>query len=210
MNNLNSYLPAVIFPPPDFLLTEPKVTSFDFSEYEIVQNTREKHIRNPTVVFYYGYFYVNSCCIKLFPEYTYIQILINSNHKKLILFPHKVFKKDCFVWCNQKGNGKQITSRLFCAKIYRLMNWDVNYSYSCFGEVVSSNQDQFLIFDLSSAKIHTYKPINKIVSFDNDKFGINYKEYNKLQEIPYFNNTIVLKFSNNDIQKEGDMNETIS
>ena len=70
--------------------------------------------------------------------------------------------KDAFAWCNTR-NGKrkprQITGRLFFAKIVSMMGWNPNYRYKLLGKIIHRGGEYLILFDLKATE--TYQRITK-------------------------------------------------
>ncbi|MGN0181632.1 MAG: hypothetical protein ACI4DP_04360, partial [Candidatus Ornithomonoglobus sp.] len=53
-----------------------------------------------------------------------------------------------------KRKPKQITCRLFFAKIAAMMEWNPNYRYKILGKLIHSNDEYLLAFDLTSTEVY--------------------------------------------------------
>lgn len=64
-------------------------------------------------------------------------------------------EKDSFRWCSatEKRTPKQITCRLFFAKVISLMNWDPNKRYKLLGKLIKSGDEYLFLFDLNNPEI---------------------------------------------------------
>ncbi len=128
---------------------------FDYEGYEIVRGEFFAHTYEPAIVFNKGKVSVNTACIKKLPETDYIQILVNPEQKKLAVLPSQENEKDSFRW---KTNGKkqmprQITCRVFYAKVMALMEWNPDYKYKILGKLIRSNNQLLFVYDLSTPEI---------------------------------------------------------
>ncbi len=45
------------------------------------------------------------------------------------------------------SKAKQITCRIFFAKVLRLMGWSANYKYKVLGKLIRTDTDQIFVFD---------------------------------------------------------------
>ncbi|MCD7879583.1 MAG: hypothetical protein LUG16_06605, partial [Candidatus Gastranaerophilales bacterium] len=102
---------------------------FNYDGYQVVRGEYFAHIFEPSVTFNKNKVYLNSTCIKKFPEIEYVQILVNSDEKKLAVRPCNEDDKDSFVWCTAKRKPKQISCKIFSGMISNLMNWNPEYRY---------------------------------------------------------------------------------
>ena len=176
---------------------------FNFDEFQVVRREFFAHMREPSISFNNCKFYVNSACLSKFSKYDYAQVLINRNNKILALRPCPEGTKDSFKWCNiSSKDGKKkprpITCKLFFAKIVSLMDWDPNHRYKILGNIIHSNDDYLLAFDLSSTEVYqrTYAEgempkISRIPVFPaewQDQFGLPYAEHQKSMSINIVDN----------------------
>lgn len=103
--------------------------------------------------------WVNSVCLKKFPETDYVQILVNSSLKSLVLYPSQENARDALPWCSS-GSGRrkprQLSCPIFFAKIFALMEWNPDYRYCLTGKRLCENEEELLAFDLRSAEAFLY------------------------------------------------------
>ena len=126
--------------------------SFDFQGFQVVRGEFFSHIFEPAFTFSDYKVHVNTACIKKLPEIDYIQILINPATKKLAVKPCCEDDKDSFRWCSatEKRSPKQITCRLFFAKVFSLMDWNPDYRYKLLGKLIRSNNELLFVYDLNN------------------------------------------------------------
>lgn len=130
--------------------------SFSYEGFQIVRGEFFAHVFEPTFTFCNNKIAVNTACIKKLPDVEYIQILVNSERKILIVRPCSEEEKDSFRWCSLgKRTPKQITCRIFFAKVISLMEWDSNYRYRLLGKLIRSNGELLFVFDLTTPEIYT-------------------------------------------------------
>lgn len=136
-------------------------------------------------------------CLKQMPMVEYIQILINQQAKKLVVRPCKEDEKDSFRWCSSTGRRrpKQITCRIFYAKLAEMMQWNPAYRYKILGKMVTANSEQLYVFDLTatemyqrirqeSGQAHGRTPIFPVEW--QDQFGLPVNEHRKQLKINIF------------------------
>ena len=172
--------------------------SFDFDGYQVVRREFFAHQREPAATFNNCKFYVNSACLRKFPQTNFIQVLINRETKIMALRPCNEGAKDSFPWCTCNGTRKpkQITCKLFFAKIFSLMEWNPNYRYKLLGKLIHANGEYLIAFDLTTTESYT-KTIteeNKLKcsripvfpeSWQN-QFGLSYKEHRQSMQVDIF------------------------
>ena len=98
---------------------------------------------------------VNTACIKKLPDTDYVQILVNSEEKKLAVRPCLEDEKDAMRWCSatEKRSPRQISCRIFFGKVISLMDWNPHYRYKLLGKLIRSNNELLFVFDLTTPEI---------------------------------------------------------
>lgn len=129
--------------------------TFNYEGFQVVRGEFFAHIYEPSFTFNNYKVSVNTACIKKLPDVEYVQILVNPEDKKLAVRPCSEEEKDSFRWCSngKKRAPKQITCRIFFAKIITLMGWNPNHRYKLLGKLIRSNGELLFIFDLSTPEI---------------------------------------------------------
>ena len=82
---------------------------------------------------------------------------LTSEEKKLVIRPAGEDEKDAFLWCSIKNavrRPKQITCRVFFAKIVHLMSWNADYRYKLLGKIIRSGDEKLAVFDLNATEIY--------------------------------------------------------
>jgi hypothetical protein len=128
---------------------------FSYEGYQVVRGEFFAHIYEPSFTFNRNKVSVNTACIRKLPETDFVQILVNPEEKKLAVRPCGEDEKDSFRWCTatSKRSPKQITCRIFFAKVINLMDWNPNYRYKLLGKLVQSGEQLLFIFDLTTPEI---------------------------------------------------------
>lgn len=169
--------------------------SFDFQGFQVVRGEFFSHIFEPAFTFSDYKVYVNTACIKKLPQFDYIQILVNPTTKKLAVKPCSEDVKDSFRWCSatEKRSPKQITCRLFFAKVFSLMEWNPDYRYKLLGKLIRSNNELLFIYDLNNPEIfqRTLQEDGKKVSSRTpaypeewkNQFGLSYEEHKSTMQV---------------------------
>ncbi|MCC8101679.1 MAG: integrase [Clostridiales bacterium] len=124
--------------------------------YEVVRGEFFAHLYEPSFTFNNNKISVNMACIRKLPETEYVQILVNPTEKKLAVRPCLESDKDSFRWCSastKKRAPKQVTCRVFFAKIISLMDWNMSYRYKLIGKLIRSSGELLFIFDLKTPEI---------------------------------------------------------
>jgi hypothetical protein len=131
--------------------------AFSYDGYQVVRGEFFAHLNEPSIAFNRCKVSVNAACLKKLPEVNFVQILINADERKLAVRPCEEDEKDSFRWCTS-GNGKrkpkQITCKVFFAKLFQLMAWNPDYRYKLLGKLVRSQDEYLFAFDLSAPEVY--------------------------------------------------------
>lgn len=183
-------------------------SSFSYDGFQVVRGEFFAHIYEPSFSFNNNKVYVNMACIKKLPEYDYIQILVNPDTKKLAVRPCKEDEKDSFRWCSatEKRTPKQITCKMFYAKVMSLMGWSSSNRYKLLGKLIRAGNELLFVFDLESPEIYESKVKgddsvvkSKIPSYSEDwknQFGVSVSEHKSKIQIETFKGYHVFALQN--------------
>lgn len=129
---------------------------FSYEGYQVVRGEFFAHIFEPSFTLNNYKCAVNTACIKKIPDFDYVQILVNPDDKKLAVRPCREDEKDSFRWCSatSKRSPKQITCRMFFAKVVSLMGWNPDYRYKILGKLIRSGNELLFVFDLTTPQIY--------------------------------------------------------
>jgi len=189
-------------PPQQMLLPEAQELEepFSYDGYQVVRGEFFAHIYEPSITFNNCKVSLNTACLNRLPSVSYVQFLINPEEKKLVVRPCSEEEKDSFRWCsarNGKRKPKQITCRIFFAKIVNLMNWNPQYRFKMLGKIVRSGDEQLVVFDLTATE--TYPRVIKegekpktsrtpiFPAEWQNQFGLPVEEHRKLLQVNIFN-----------------------
>ena len=130
--------------------------SFDYAGFQVVRGEFFSHIYDPSFTLNQNKIAVNTACIRKLPDVEYVQILVHPDEKKLVIRPCKEEERDSFRWksTGKKPGPKQVTCKIFFAKIYALMGWNLNYRYKLLGKLISSNNELLFVFNLNNPEIY--------------------------------------------------------
>ena len=118
---------------------------FDFDGYQVVRREFFAHTFEPSITFNNYKVYVNTACLNKFPHADCAQLLINRESHILALRPCAESERDAFAWCNTSGGKRkprQVTGKFFFAKLFELMDWNIDYRYKLIGKVLQHNPDK--------------------------------------------------------------------
>lgn len=132
-------------------------TSLDLEQFQVVRREFFAHLQEPSVTFNNCKFYVNTACLRKFPTADYVQVLVNQEAKIMAIRPCHERERDSFMWCGMsKGKRvpRQITGKLFSAKMFALMNWTPEFRYKMLGKVVYAKGEYLIAFDLTATEVY--------------------------------------------------------
>ena len=177
--------------------------AFSYDGYEVVRGEFFAHLFEPSFVLSNYKVSVNTACIKKLPEIDYIQILVNPEQKKLAVLPCQEEEKDSFKWCTagKKRKPRQITCKVFFAKVMDLMDWDPMNRYKLLGKLIRSGERLLFLFDLTTPEIYlrTYtengkSKISRKPAYQDEwknQFGVPVAEHQNRIQVNIFNDYAV-------------------
>lgn len=186
---------------PEIEITETE--SFNYDGFQVVRGEFFSHVFEPSFTLNKSKVSVNKACIRKLPEIEYVQILVNSTEKKLAVRPCLEEEKDSVRWCSsgEKKNPKQITCRIFYAKVIELMGWNPDNRYKLLGKLMKSNDEYLFIFDLNNPEIYQPKVrsdgkyvISRTPSYPSswqNQFGVTVEEHKKNLQVNIFDGVAV-------------------
>lgn len=190
--------------------------NFSYDGYQVVRGEYFAHLYEPSITFNRCKVSLNTACLKRLPDIDYVQILVNSEEKKLAVRPCSEDEKDSSLWCTPKRKPKQITCRVFFAKIVHLMDWNPDYRYKLLGKLIKSENEYLFIFDLTATEIYQRtiqegeKPkTSRTPVFPaqwRNQFGLPVEEHRKQLQVNIFNGYTIFgikdKTQNNQKQQD--------
>ena len=186
---------------------------FDYTGYQIVRGEFFAHTFEPAIVFNKGKVSVNSACLRKLPETEFVQILVNPEQRKLAVLPSKEEEKDSFRWCTngKKRMPRQITCRVFYAKVMSLMDWNPDYKYKILGKLIRSNNQLIFVYDLTTPETFIreetedskakYSRMPLYPEEWRSQFGLPVEEHQKRMQINRFDSYTTFSVKQDDIRK---------
>lgn len=174
-----------------------EMDDLDLDGFQVVRREFFAHMYEPSCTFNNCKFNVNTACLRRFPTSDFAQVLVNRENKILALRPCPEGSRDSFQWATTGSNGKRkpkpITCRLFFAKIVSLMGWDPKHRYKLLGQLVHSNDEYLIAFDLTATEVYQRsfpegeKPkTSRVPVFPadwQDQFGMPFSEHKQSMQI---------------------------
>jgi len=171
--------------------------NFSYDGYQVVRGEYFAHLHEPSITFNRSKVSLNTACLKRLPNVDYVQILVNSEERRLAVRPCGEDEKDSFPWSTIKRKPKQITCRVFFAKIVDLMDWNPEFRYKLLGKLIKSGNEYLFIFDLTATEIYQRtiqegeKPkTSRTPVFPaqwQNQFGLPVEEHGKQLQVNIFN-----------------------
>lgn len=190
-------------------------SDFSFDGYQVVRSEFFAHISEPSISFSNCKVTLNTACLRKLPDVDYIQFLVNPYTKKLVVRACTEDEKDSFLWCTVKRKPRQITCRIFFAKIVSLMEWNPQHRYKMLGKVIKSGTDYLILFDLNATEVYQRtvkegeKPkTSRTPVFPKDwqnQFGLPVEEHKKLLQINVFDGYTVFSLENEEKNEESQL-----
>lgn len=181
-----------------------KDDDFSFDGFQVVRGEFFSHIYEPSITFNNNKISLNAACIRKLPEVEYVQMLVNPEERRIAVKPCREDEKDSFKW--RSGNGtklkpKQITCKIFFAKIMSLMGWNPINRYKLLGKLIEANGVLLFSFDLNSPEIFQKKTkedgtlqASRIPQYPEEwknQFGLPYEEHRKSLQVDTFSGYVV-------------------
>ncbi len=188
--------------------------AFDYEGYQVVRREFFAHTNEPAITFNNYKVYVNTACLNRLPTVDYVQVLVNRDRKILAIRPCHEEERDAFAWCNTgtgKRKPKQITCRLFFAKVFDLMGWNPDHRYKLMGKVIHANDEYLIAFDLSSTEVYqriskdgekprsSRKPV--FPEGWQDQFGLPFLEHQKSLQVNIFDGYAIYGIKENTLSQ---------
>lgn len=128
------------------------ITIEDLNQAQVIMPEFTAPTFRPKVTLNYGDISFNSSCVRLFPQSEYFQLLVDDKKKRMIALPCGQYDLGVVKWSNIK-NGKpqsrNIKAKIACAKIFRLMEWDVTYRYKVMATYQELGEVKLVVFNFS-------------------------------------------------------------
>ena len=101
----------------------------------------------------------------------------------------------------EKRTPKQVTCRLFFAKVMDLMGWNSGNRYKLLGKLIKTQNDLLFVFDLTTPEIYLRKNIDEETAKISrtptypddwkDQFGVSFEEHLNNVQVEIFNDYTV-------------------
>lgn len=175
--------------------------AFSYDGYQVVRGEFFAHINEPSITFNSSKVSLNTAAVNKLPDTEYVQILVNPESHQLVVKPSSEDIRDSFLWSAEnrktgRRRPKQITCRIFFAKVFELMGWNPDYRYKMLGKLINTNDGLLFLFDLDSTEIYRrtvsddgHTVSSRKPSFPEDwknQFGLPVEEHQKKLQVSIF------------------------
>lgn len=142
-----------------------ELEAVDLSGYQVTKAEFFAHLREPMVTIWKERIKFNMACVRRFPGIMHIQLLIHPVQKRLIIRPCGEDTPDSLHWVSGGGGkeikNKEMTCRVFAAKLFDLMNWDKQYRYKFLGKPAVCDKEMLFLFKLTDFEKYLSGAANK-------------------------------------------------
>ena len=164
--------------------------SFSLEGFQVVRREFFAHTFEPSISMQDNKIGFNMAALRKMPDAEFVQFLVNSDTKQLVIVPCEESAPECLLWCS-KGGGKRkprhVSGRFFFLKITELMGWNPNNRFKILGKFIRSNGKNIFLFNLEDAEQYKREKVdgNKIKTtrtpiYPSDwknHFGVPYEEH---------------------------------
>jgi len=126
-------------------------------DFEYIRSEFVSPIFRAKITLDYNNFTFNAACVRLFPESEYIQMLADKKKKRLLIWTCSQYDKDPVKWSfikNGKPASRNVRAKLLCAKIYKMMDWNINYRYKTMAVYQELESRRFAVFNLEESEMY--------------------------------------------------------
>lgn len=143
-------------------LEETFVETVDYEGCEVVRREFFSHTFEVSVSFRIDSIMFNTATLKKMPNVRYVQFIVNPEKKKIVIRSCDVDDKDAIRWCQyneklDKRTPKKILCRMFAAKVFDMMDWNIENRYKIQGNILRSPNEMLIVFDLNDTEVYTPK-----------------------------------------------------
>lgn len=188
-------------------MEEPVIQSLEeLNQYQIIRSEFVSPRLRPKLTFNFDSITFNSSCVALFKNTQYVQLLINSEEKRMIVMPCDEHVKDSLKWCNVKSGKKtprNIGCKIFSAKLFGMMGWipENRYKVQAIYQVIDGRE--LILFNLDEFEMvvpeivlrSDGKKVRKAKAYYPEKwresFGMTYREHIESYKIDFLDNYMV-------------------
>ena len=129
----------------------------DLAGYQVTKAELFAHTKEPAITVWKDRIKFNMACLRRFPGITHIQLLIHPEQRRMIIRPCDRDAPDSLRWANGGGEkelkNRDMTCRVFAAKLFDLMQWDKQYRYKMLGKPAVCDGEVLFLFKLTDFEV---------------------------------------------------------
>lgn len=129
----------------------------DLAGYQVTKAELFAHTKEPAITVWEDRIKFNMACLRRFPGITHIQLLIHPEQRRMIIRPCDRDAPDSLRWANGGGEkelkNRDMTCRVFAAKLFDLMQWDKQYRYKMLGKPAVCDDEMLFLFKLTDFEV---------------------------------------------------------
>lgn len=143
-------------------LEETVVDSVSLDGFEVARREFFSHTFECSVSFRIDSIMFNTATLKKLPNIRYVHLLVNPDKRIVVIKSCDVDAKDSIRWCQynetkDQRTPKKILCRIFAAKVFDMMDWNIEYRYKIQGNIIRSPEETLIVFDLNEPEVYTPK-----------------------------------------------------
>lgn len=135
----------------------PEEEIIDLAGYQVTKAELFAHTKEPAITVWENRIKFNMACLRRFPGVTHIQLLIHPEQRRMIIRPCDRDAPDSLRWANGGGErevkNRDMTCRIFAAKLFDLMQWDKQYHYKMLGKPAVCDGEVLFLFKLADFEL---------------------------------------------------------
>ena len=130
--------------------------TFDYDGYQVARRELFAHLRDPAIIIRGDSITFNTACIAGLEDVVYINIMFNSELKRIVVKGCNENDRDALRWCvakPDKRKSRKMSCRLFSELLYKEMDWSVDCRYKILGYRIEFEGEALYVFDLVAAEV---------------------------------------------------------
>jgi hypothetical protein len=189
------------------LMEENEIQSLEeLNQYQVIRSEFVSPRLRPKLTFNFDSISFNTSCVALFKDTQYVQLLINSEEKRMVAIPCDEHIKDSLKWCNIKSGKKMprnIGCKIFAAKLFGMMGWipENRYKVQAIYQVIDGHE--LILFNLDEFEMVVPEIVQKSDGTKvrktkvyypekwRESFGMTYQEHMESYQINFLDNYMV-------------------
>lgn len=130
--------------------------TFDYDGYQVARRELFAHLRDPAIIIRRDSITFNTACIAGLEDVVYVNIMFNSELKRIVVKGCNENDRDALRWCvakPDKRKSRKMSCRLFSELLYKEMDWSGDCRYKILGYRIEFEGEALYVFDLVAAEV---------------------------------------------------------